>query len=377
VGPTRWDHGGMPRTVDSIAWLDTPFWVDRALAGESYRITLGPSRVRLTLPLENVGDTIHSSMRRTPPAPRFPGTRRPAPLRAPRSDSGSALVVPDGMLVITAVRLRIPAEGDLAIGSYTTWPIGTVGAVFGAWLVRAEAWLDAWTGTIRQPVMKIGTPLIRAALPTDEGGLAGVAAGGPVPVVIRGQRWATPEEVTAGFAAASSQLDVPLAHVILRRSLVEFYSGESRLCVIDACSAAEIALDAALTAHLRARGLPGAETERLLRLGSGIAEAFPAYRDIVAAGRSAVSRNRVIDQLADPRNRAVHAGEHPNEAVALRAIETARLLLQEALPLPGPADILRLTQSASHRQARRRAAASPHSSDSKTPGDGQYAAPVS
>src|SRR6266568_5879724 len=98
------------------------------------------------VPLENVDDAIHSITRRTPPAPRFPGTRRPAPLRAPRSETGFALPVPDGMLLVTAVRLRIPAEGDLAIGSYTTWPITSVGAVFGAWLVRAEAWLDAWTG---------------------------------------------------------------------------------------------------------------------------------------------------------------------------------------------------------------------------------------
>jgi hypothetical protein len=348
----------VPRTVDSIAWLDTPLWVDRALAGMSYRITLGSSRVRLTLPLENVGDTIHASTRPTPPAPRFPGTRRPAPLRAPSSAAGSALVIPDGMLVVTAVRLRIPAEGNLAIGSYTTWPIGQVGGVFGAWLVRAEAWLDAWTGTIRQPVMKVGTPLIRAALPTDEGGLAGVAAGGPVPVVIRGQRWATPEEVMAGFAAASGELDVPLAHTIFRRSLVEFYAGESRLCVIDACSAAEIALATALTGHLRARGLPEAEIEQLLRLASGIADSYPTYRDIVAAGQSAVSRGQVIDQLANPRNRAVHAGEHPDEAIARRAIETAGLLVQEAVPLPRPADMLTLARSRSRRQARRRPAAS-------------------
>lgn len=339
----------MPHTVDSIAWLDTPLWVDRALAGVSYWIKLGPSRVRLTLPLENVDDAIHSITRRTPPAPRFPGTRRPAPLRAPRSETGFALPVPDGMLLVTAVRLRIPAEGDLAIGSYTTWPITSVGVVFGAWLVRAEAWLDAWTGAIRQPVTRVGTPLIRAALPSDDGGLAGVATGGPVPVVIRGQRWATPEEVTAGFAAASSKLDLPLAHTMLRRSLVELHAGDYRLCVIDACSAAEIALNDAITARLRAHGLAEAETEQLLRLGSGIAEAFPVYRQLVAAGQSAVSRNWVIDQLANPRNRAVHAGEHPDEAVVQRVIETAGLLVQEAVPLPRPDDILRLTRSRSRR----------------------------
>ena len=89
-------------------------------------------------------------------------------------------------LLVTAVRLRIPAAGELAMQSYTTWPITRVGALFGAWLVRAEAWLDIWTGTIRQPVTRVGTPLVRAALPDGDGGLAGVGTGGPVPVVIRG-----------------------------------------------------------------------------------------------------------------------------------------------------------------------------------------------
>ena len=101
--------------------------------------------------------------------------------------------------------------------------------------------------------------------------------------------WMCGREVTAGFAAASSKLEVPLAHTILRRSLVELHAGEYRLCVIDACAAAEIALGAALTVHLRAHGLTDAETEQLLRLGSGIAESFPVYRQLIAAGQSAVS----------------------------------------------------------------------------------------
>ena len=354
---------GCRAPFNSIAWLDTPLWVDRALAGMGYWITLGSSRVRLTLPLENLGDAIHSSTRRIPPAPRFPGTRRPAPLRAPRSETGFALPLPDGMLLVTAVRLRIPAEGGLAVASYTTWPITQVGALFGVWLLRVEAWLDMWTGAIRQPVTRIGTPLIRAALPSEDGGLAGVAAGGSVPVVIRGQRWATPEEVTASFAAASSELDVPLAYTILRRSLVEFHAGENRLCFIDACSAAEIALAAALTAHLRAHGLTDAETEQLLRVGSGIAEAFPVYRQLIVGGQSAVSRKRVIDQLANPRNRAVHAGEHPDETVAERALETAALLVGEAVPLPRPDDIRRLTRAVARLRRARRLAASTTSSE--------------
>jgi hypothetical protein len=324
--------------------------IDRSLVVSREAERRASSSSRLTLPLENVDDEIHSSVRRTPPAPRFPGKRRPAPLRAPHGETGFAQPVPEGMLVVTAVRLRIPAEGDLVIGSYTTWPIARVGMLFGAWLVRAEAWLDTWTGTIRQPVARVGTPLVRAALPDDDGGLAGFGTGGPVPVVIRGQRWATPEEVTAGFAAASSELDTPLAYSILRRSLVELHAGEHRMCVIDSCSAAEVALDAALTARLGAHGLTGTETERLLRLGSGIAEAFPVYQQLIAAGQSAVSRNRVIDQLANPRNRAVHGGEHLDETIAERALETAAQLVGEAVPLPRPDDIPRLARAIARRR---------------------------
>jgi len=162
--------------------------------------------------------------------------------------------------------------------------------------------------------------------------------------------------VTAGFAAASGELDIPLAYTILRRSLVEFHAGEYRLCVIDACSAAEVALDAALTAHLRAHGLTGAETERLLRLGSGIAKEFPVYKQLVAAGESAVSRNRVIDHLATPRNRAVHAGEHPDETVAERALNTSARLVGEALPLPRPDDIPRLARASARRRRTLRSA---------------------
>jgi hypothetical protein len=260
------------------------------------------------------------------------------------------LVIPDGLLVVPAVLLRIPADGDLTIESYATWPVRTVAEAFGAWLVRAEAWLDAWTGSVRQSVTKGGTPLIRAAIPDGDGGLAGVGSGGPVPVVIQGQRWATGEEVRAGFAAASSEFDFPLAHGVLRRSVLELYAGEYRLCVIDACSAAEIALSNVMQAHLTGRGLNQDGVEQLLRLAPGIDAAFRVYRQLVMAGASAASRNSVSEQLARPRNRAVHAGQHIDETAARRAVETARLLVQEADPLPAPNDVLRQARAMSRRR---------------------------
>jgi hypothetical protein len=54
------------------------------------------------------------------------------------------------------------------------------------------------------------------------------------------------------------------------------------------------------------------------------------------AGQSTVSRGRVLDQLASPRNRAAHGGEQPDETIAQRALETAGQLVYEAIPLPPP-----------------------------------------
>lgn len=345
-----WNDSHVSRTVDSIAWLEPALWVDHSLAGASYWIRLDSRRVRLTLPVENLADTIQLHTGLYSPVPRFPGKRRPAPLRTPRAETGAGIAVPPGLLVVHAVRLRIPAEGDLAIESYTTWPIATVARSFGAWLTRAQAWLDSWTGAVRQRLTRTELPRIRAAIPTGEGGLAGVGAGGPVPIIIRGQRWARPVEVAASFAAASAGIDVPLAHTIFRRSVVEFHSGEHRLCVLDACSAGEVAIGSAMTVSLQQHGLADAEREQMLKLASGIAEAFPLYQQLIMAGQSTVSRRRVLDQLAGPRNRAAHGGEQPDETVAQRALETAGRLVYEATPLPPPDEMLRVARA----QARRR-----------------------
>jgi hypothetical protein len=202
-----------------------------------------------------------------------------------------------------------------------------------------------------------GRAASRAPRRPGEGGLAGVGAGGPVPVIIRGQRWATPVEVAASFAAASAGIDVPLAHTILRRSVVEYHAGEHRLCVLDACSAAEVALGTAMTVSLRQHGLADAEREQMLKLASGIAEAFPLYQRLVMMGQSTVSRGRVLDQLASPRNRAAHGGERPDETVAQRALETAGQLVYEAIPLTPPDEMLRVARA----QARRRRGVAPGS----------------
>lgn len=301
-----WNDSRVSRTVDSIAWLEPALWVDYSLAGASYWIRLDSRRVRLpTLPVENVADTIQLHAGSYSPVHAVSRKAATGALACStggnrRRDRGASRTPrrPRGQVADSGRR-----RSDLAIESYTTWPIATVAGSFGAWLTRAQAWLDSWTGAVRQRLTRTEAPRIRAAIPTGEGGLAGVGSGGPVPIIIRGQRWARPVEVAASFAAASAGIDVPLAHTIFRPSVVEFHSGEHRLCVLDACSAAEVALGTAMTVSLQQHGLADAEREQMLKLASGIAEAFPLYQQLVMAGavdRVDTTRPEPAGQSAQP-----------------------------------------------------------------------------
>ena len=58
-------------------------------------------------------------------------------------NQGTAQLVPDGLLVVGVIRLRMLADGDLALGSYADWPITTFAAAFGTWMIWTEAWLNA------------------------------------------------------------------------------------------------------------------------------------------------------------------------------------------------------------------------------------------
>ena len=51
-----------------------------------------------------------------------------------------------------------------------------------------------------------------------------------------------------------------------------------------------------------------------------------------------------MDQLAKPRNDAVHAGVSSTQNDAQRAIETANAIVEAAAPLPEPADARRLAR---------------------------------
>jgi HEPN domain len=192
-------------------------------------------------------------------------------------------------------------------------------------------WLAAWTEDVRERVRFDSAPKMTQAEVTDLAKGA-IGSGGPVPVVVR-SRVATGPELKAAFAAASLGVALPAERQLLAEAIVYATRHQYRHAVINACSAAEVALSKAAAALLARAGRTRKERDDILEGASRLIE---LYR-LNATGKRglAVSIGRAMDQLARPRNRAVHEGKEPDEETATKAIRTARALLEVA-PLPSP-----------------------------------------
>jgi hypothetical protein len=153
-------------------------------------------------------------------------------------------------------------------------------------------------------------------------------------VLVQGQRAFTPMEVRGAFAAASRGFPLPLEHRLLADAVMHAHRDEHRQAAISACSAVEVALAAEARRLLVRGGRSEDEADSVLKGVRGVVE---LYR-LTAVRRAGlpVSIGRVMDQLAAPRNDAVHGGRDVEETTAAAALRTAGEILRAVSPLPGP-----------------------------------------
>lgn len=123
-----------------------------------------------------------------------------------------------------------------------------------------------------------------------------------------------------------------LSHALLVQSEQGRWHDERREAVIDAGSAAEVALSSSITRTLMAQGLPKSLVEPVISQANGLADLLRLNGDL--GNVLGVSRSAVLSNLANPRNRAVHTGERPSGEATLKAVNTARLVVEDADPLP-------------------------------------------
>jgi hypothetical protein len=266
----------------------------------------------------------------TGPIPRFPAPPLADPLIAEvRSHASLALGVPSGILSPAALRLRCSEPRICTVLSEREGR-QEFSSIMGNWLTIVRDWLAAWSGNVRDTVEHEGTPAILAATegaPKYFGG-----AGGTTMVIVQDQRPSSPAEWEAALKAASDGVELPLEHQLISEAVVQAHRRQHRHSVISAVSATEVAFARSAREQLIRIGWAARDVADLLKGTNGVVD---LYRLIAAHRQLPVSIRQVRDQLAEPRNLAVHGGESPNRETVKKAIHTARALLSVS-PLPTP-----------------------------------------
>ena len=133
-------------------------------------------------------------------------------------------------------------------------------------------------------------------------------------------------------------IDLPPDHRLLMQSIMALAEADYRRAAIDAGTASEVALAAAIHELLQAKGLNDEFIDQTIRRANGLEGLFAEYLSLgnpmPACRNVPVSRNAVITQLAGVRNGSAHAGQVPTAEEATRAVELAHSLVITVHPYP-------------------------------------------
>lgn len=146
------------------------------------------------------------------------------------------------------------------------------------------------------------------------------------------------------LAARGAQPDSAWLFMRDARSLLN--AGEYRRAVIDACTAAELAVTALIDQRFDTDGTGEAERKREFSNHHGLAKLKQLHKKRHAAGQLP---KRLVDDVGAPRNKAAHKGAALSKVEAETAIKTAVQVVETAFPLssavPGfPASLLHSTR---------------------------------
>lgn len=205
------------------------------------------------------------------------------------------------------------------------------GADFNRWYLTVAEWMYLWTGRLVDQDLGPHMESSGRAWRVDSADSRDARWFPPwrVPTVhLDPGASATAEQVQSAFNCASSHQLPPVEWLIFMKAQRQ---SDQRLAVIEAATAAEVALSRAVTGALP--NFKAEAIERIIQNANGLV----GLRDLLAVltgSPGPVSRGRLAAQLAEPRNRAAHRGEAPTRRQVLAALATARALLSGLCPMP-------------------------------------------
>jgi hypothetical protein len=133
---------------------------------------------------------------------------------------------------------------------------------------------------------------------------------------------------------ASNAVPLPAAHQFLLQARNNMGSKEFRATVIDAGTAAEVALGSTIHDQLSSLGAPQDFITRAIQSANGVVGLYDLH---VSLGHTVpVSRGQVMNQLARVHNKAAHAGNVPGDSECRKALATAVAVVDATSPMPAP-----------------------------------------
>jgi hypothetical protein len=127
------------------------------------------------------------------------------------------------------------------------------------------------------------------------------------------------------------KIDLPPEHRLLMQAMMALAETDYRRAAIDAGTASEVALAAAIYDELASKGVNPEFIDRTIRTANGLDDLFSLY---LSTGHALpVSHGKVRNNLASVRNSAAHAGRVPSREEATQAVELAHALVTAAHPV--------------------------------------------
>ncbi|MEU8750748.1 hypothetical protein AB0C88_09710 [Streptomyces chartreusis] len=198
---------------------------------------------------------------------------------------------------------------------------------FFSWFKIVQEWVAAWTW---KPLGNFDNTH-NSAIIIPSGGKRIYAS----PVLMRTlfieRQPVTRPQLSAALRHASRGEHLPVEHRMLLSARDAQLGGDLRRAVIDAATAAEVALASFVADHLAIKGMKRDFIDEMIKDVNGIVNLHALCTRL--GGKPAVSKNKVAQELANVRNLAAHGGKTPTPEETATAREHAETIVRELRPL--------------------------------------------
>jgi hypothetical protein len=211
---------------------------------------------------------------------------------------------------------------------YDSQELKDLGDAYFRWFRIVQEWASVWSG---QPLgdfdnshdSAIHIPTCDRYM-TGSGMLAGSVFFGAEPL--------SRAQLCGALRYASQEQHLPVEHRMLLTAADAQSGGDRRGAVIDAATAAEVALGSYVADHLRGKHLQPEFIDEMIKSANGLMGLHSLC--IGVGGAPGVSKNRLMNELANVRNLVVHRGEEPSPEQTILACKHAKSIVQALRSLP-------------------------------------------